>query len=198
MRHHQRVAPDFFLGAMSPYAWMSAERIDDLIPSARWRPVFLGGLFAAAGRSSWALGETREQGMAECEARAQRYGLGVIRWPERWPTSDLHVARGMLFAERKDLLRPFALAAMRMAFREAADLGEMDAVLEAGSRSGIDERELGAALADPDVKQALRAATDGAHSRGVFGVPTVIVGDELFWGDDRLEQAAAVAGAVPT
>jgi 2-hydroxychromene-2-carboxylate isomerase len=197
MRDHRAVAPEFFLGAMSPYAWFAAERIDGLIPSARWRPVFLGGLFKAVGRRSWALGEAREQGMAECEARARSYGLGAIRWPERWPTNDLLVARGMMFAEREGLLEPFALAAMRMSFREGADLGETGVVLEAGRRTGIDGAEMEAALADPGVKETLRAATEEAHARGVFGVPTVIAGDELFWGDDRLEQAAAAAGTGP-
>jgi 2-hydroxychromene-2-carboxylate isomerase len=191
MRHHRRVAPEFFLGAMSPYAWFTAERIDALVPSALWRPVFLGGLFKAVGRSSWALGEARERGMEECEARARSYGLGEIRWPERWPTNDLLVARGMTFAERKGALKPFALAAMRMAFQESADLGEAAVVLEAGRRSGIDAAELDTALADAEVKDALRAATEEAHARGVFGVPTVIVGDELFWGDDELGRAAA-------
>jgi 2-hydroxychromene-2-carboxylate isomerase len=47
-----------------------------------------------------------------------------------------------------------------------------------------------AAAADPEIKQALRDATDAAHGRGVFGVPTIAIGDRLFWGDDRLEEAA--------
>jgi 2-hydroxychromene-2-carboxylate isomerase len=197
MRHHRLVAPSFFFGAMSPYAWLTAERIGELIHAAQWRPVFLGGLFKANGRSSWALGDGRHEGMAECEARARSYGLGDIRWPERWPTSDLTVARGMVFAGRKDLLKPFALGAMRMAFREGADLAETAVVLEAGRRCGIDGGELEAALAEEGVKDALRAATDEALEVGVFGVPTLLVGDQLFWGDDRLEQAAAAVARPP-
>jgi 2-hydroxychromene-2-carboxylate isomerase len=84
-----------------------------------------------------------------------------------------------------------------MSFREGADLGEPGVVLEAGRRTGIDGAEMEAALADPGVKDALRAATEEAGARGVLGVPTVIAGDELFWGDDRLEQAAAAAGTGP-
>jgi len=189
------VAPSFFFGAMSPYSWLSAERIETLIGAAEWRPVFLGGIFKANGRSSWGLGEGRAAGMAECEARARAYGLGTMRWPDRWPTSDLTVARAMLIAQARGLLKPFALAAMRMAFREGADLAETPVVLEAGRRAGIDADELQAALGDPDVKQALRVATDEALARGVFGVPTVLVGAELLWGDDRLEAAAAATGA---
>jgi 2-hydroxychromene-2-carboxylate isomerase len=184
------MAPLFFLGAMSPYSWLAAERIEGLIPAAQWQGVFLGGIFKANGRTSWGVGEQRSHGMTDCEARAKAYGLGSMRWPDPWPTSDLAVARAMLFAERRGALKRFAREAMRMAFREGADLADTVVVLEAGQRSGLERGELQAALTDPELKDALRAATEEAHARGVFGVPTVIVGDELFWGDDRLEHAA--------
>jgi len=188
---------DFYFGAMSPYSWLAAERIGELLPAARWRPVFLGGVFKASGRQSWGLTERREEEMAECERRAHAYGLGAMRWPERWPTNDLTVARAMTFARERGLLERLALEAMRLSFREGGDLAEHAVVLEAGTRAGIDERELAGALSEERVKLALRGATDEAVARGVIGVPTVAVGPELFWGDDRLEQAAASAHAPP-
>lgn len=180
---------------MSPYSWLAAERIGRLIPSAQWRPVFLGGIFKANGRKSWGLDEGREPGMADCEARAAAYGLGPIRWPEPWPTNDLSVARAMVFAQLRGRLESFALQAMRLAFREGADLELLATVLEAARRAGLDPTEVQAALADPEIKQALRTATDQARAEGVFGVPTVIVGEQLYWGDDNLERAAAEAAA---
>lgn len=81
--------PLFFFGAMSPYSWLAAERIERLLPQARWRGVLAGGLFKANGRVSWGLTERRMEGMAACEERASAHGLGPIRWPEPWPTSDL-------------------------------------------------------------------------------------------------------------
>jgi 2-hydroxychromene-2-carboxylate isomerase len=193
MRHDRLMPATFYFGAMSPYSWFSAERIGDLIPDARWQPLFLGGVFKANGRKSWGLGEERAAGMADCEARAGSYGLGPIEWPEPWPTNDLHVARAMLAADRRGLLKPYALAAMRLAFREGADLKELATLLEAARRSGIDADDLQTALADQAVKDALRGAGEEALARGVFGVPTVIAGEQLLWGDDRLEQAAAAA-----
>jgi 2-hydroxychromene-2-carboxylate isomerase len=193
MRHDRCVPVVFFFGAMSPYSWLSAERIDALIPQARWQGVFLGGIFKSNGRSSWGSGEGRDAGMAECEARARAYGLGDISWPDPWPTNDLAVARAMLVAEARGLLQPFALAAMRMAFKEGADLAQTDVVLEAGRRAAIAPRELAHALEAADTKGALRVATEQALARGIFGVPTFAVEDELFWGDDRLAQAAAAA-----
>ncbi len=184
---------DFFFGAMSPYSWFAAERIDAVLPEASWRPVFAGGLFRAAGRASWGLDERRAAGIADCEARAAAHGLGPIRWPEPWPTNDVLVARAMIVAAEAAVLRPFALAAMRLAFREGADLGEPAAAAEAARRVALDPEEVAQGAPRPEVKERLRTETDAAHALGVIGVPSVVVGDEVFWGDDRLEQAAATA-----
>jgi 2-hydroxychromene-2-carboxylate isomerase len=64
-------------------------------------------------------------------------------------------------------------------------------VFAAAAQAGLDRPVAELAVQDPAIKQALRDATDGAHARGVFGVPTIAIEDELFWGDDRLEDAAA-------
>jgi 2-hydroxychromene-2-carboxylate isomerase len=80
---------------------------------------------------------------------------------------------------------------MRIAFLEGADLGELDVVLEVGRRAGIDASRMRDALQAPETKDALRQITDEALALGVIGVPTVAVAGELFWGDDRLEDAAA-------
>jgi 2-hydroxychromene-2-carboxylate isomerase len=183
-------APRFFLGAMSPYSWLAAERIVDVLPDARWRGVFAGAVFKANGRRSWGLTERREQGIADCDERAEAYGLGPIRWPEPWPTSDLLVARAMVYAESLGILERFALSAMRLCFLEGQDLGEMESVLGSGARVGINRAELETALAGQEIKDRLRAQTDEVLALGVFGVPTVVVETELFWGDDRLHDAA--------
>jgi 2-hydroxychromene-2-carboxylate isomerase len=182
--------PQLFFGAMSPYSWFSAERIEELLPEASWHGIFLGGMFKSNGRTSWGLTDERDAGIADCDARAEVYGLGPIRWPDPWPTSDLLVARAMAYAQTREMLKPFALSAMRLTFREGRNIGELDSVLEAGSRVGIDPAELQGALDDPAVKDTLREETDAALAQGVFGVPTVIVDGELFWGDDRLQDAA--------
>jgi 2-hydroxychromene-2-carboxylate isomerase len=185
---------------MSPYSWFAAERIERLLPQARWRGVFAGAVFKQSDRSSWGLDERRDAGIADCDARAVEHGLGPIRWPEPWPTNDLLVARAMAYCARADaaesangdaLMRSYGLAAMRLTFLEGIDIGERGAVLEAGRRAGIDERTLGDALQDQQVKDATRALTEEAVTAGAFGVPTVLVGDRLFWGDDRLGDAAS-------
>jgi 2-hydroxychromene-2-carboxylate isomerase len=192
--------PTFHYDLMSPYAYLAAERLDRVLGQpVEWQPVLLGGLFKLTGRSSWALGDydRRRRGMAEIERRAEAYGLPPLRWPDRWPTSSLHAMRLAVHARRSGREREFAAAAFRTAFAEGRDLGEVENVLAAAERAGLEDAQ--AALADEAVKDELRSATDAAAARGVFGVPTVAVGDELFWGDDRLEEAgAALARAAPS
>jgi 2-hydroxychromene-2-carboxylate isomerase len=190
-------APLFFFGAMSPYSWFAAERIDALLPDAQWRAVFLAAVFKASDRTSWGLTDRREVEIAECEARAASHGLGPINWPEPWPTSDLLVARAMAYAESRGMLKQFALSAMRLCFLHGRDLGELDTVLDAGREVGIEADVLQGALQDQVVKDALRGVTDEAIALGVVGVPTLAIRKDLFWGDDRLEDAVAAYRALP-
>jgi 2-hydroxychromene-2-carboxylate isomerase len=193
--------PVFFFGAMSPYSWFAAERIGTLIPGARWQAVFAGAVFRAAGRSSWGLGEHRAAGLADCEQRARAHGLGPIRWPEPWPPNDVLIARAIAFvAGQPDghpdgpaRAREFALTAMRAVFRDGLDLGAPEAVAEVARRAGWDADDVARGVTTPEVKEALRGTTDRAVALGVLGVPTVVVGERRFWGDDQLE---AAAGAV--
>jgi 2-hydroxychromene-2-carboxylate isomerase len=80
---------------------------------------------------------------------------------------------------------------MRAAFAGGRHLGDVGAALDAAAATGLDRHAAEAALADQSVKDELREATGAAHARGVFGVPTLAVDGELYWGDDRLEDAAA-------
>ena len=185
--------PLFFFGAQSPYSWFAAERIGAVLPAAVWRPVFAGGLFKGCGRVSWGLTDERPAKIADCTATAAALGLPTIAWPDPWPTSDVLVARAMLHAERRGLLQPFALAAMRTAFVSGRDLGELSAVQEAGEQVGIAPAELAAAVEDPEIRAGLRAATQDALDRGVTGLPSIVVDDTVYWGADRLDEAAAHA-----
>jgi 2-hydroxychromene-2-carboxylate isomerase len=129
--------------------------------------------------------------MRDIEERAARYGLPPIRWPDAWPGDYLTAMRAATWADTQGAAKAYALAAGRRAFAHGRDLSLPAEVLHAVVDAGLDARAAAAAVADPQIKLALREATDAAHARGVFGVPTVAVGDELFWGDDRLEEAAA-------
>jgi 2-hydroxychromene-2-carboxylate isomerase len=188
----------FYFDLGSPFAYLTAERIDDILPQpAIWQPISLGGLFKSNGRSSWALGgaDSRRAGIAEVERRARDYGLEAVRWPQPWPTNYLYAMRAATYAFRVGRGRELAIEAFRHAFARGHDLAIEENVLDVAERVGLSREAVDLATRDPEIKLALRSATDAAHARGVVGVPTVAVGDELFWGDDRLGEALAALAA---
>jgi 2-hydroxychromene-2-carboxylate isomerase len=202
----------FYFDLGSPYAYLAAERISGTLPevfpgsapevfpeSVVWQPVSLGALFKLNGRSSWSLGDPdrREAGIAEVEGRARLYGLPPVRWPDPWPSNYLYAMRATTFAFQAGVGREFALRAFRHAFQDGHDLGLEEDVLNVAEQVSLDPATVADATGEPQVKLALREATDDAHRLGVFGVPTISVDGELFWGEDRLDVAAAVAAAVP-
>ncbi len=188
----------FYFDLGSPYAYLTAERISGLFTEAgleqpEWQPVLLGGLFKTFGRDSWGNGAGRAEGIAEVERRAAAYGLPPLAWPEPWPGNTLFAMRVATFAKQTGRTVSFALAAFRQAFAAGRDLSEPDNVLVAAAACELHPRALLKAVETEGVKNALRAATDRAAELGVTGVPALVVGDEVFWGDDRVEEAVAAA-----
>ena len=188
----------FYFDLGSPYAYLTAERISGVFAAAgleqpEWQPVLLGGLFRTFERDSWANGPGREEGMAEVERRAAAYGLAPIAWPEPWPGNTLFAMRVATFAKQTGRTVSFALAGFRQAFAAGRDLSEPDNVLIAAAACELHPRALLKAVETEGVKNALREATDRAAELGVFGVPSLLVGDEVFWGDDRVEEAVSAA-----
>jgi len=184
----------FYFDLGSPYAYLTAERIAEVIAeSVDWQPISLGALFKQTGRSSWGLGDAagRRAGMAEVQRRALAYGLPQVRWPDPWPGNYLMAMRAAIFAQRAGHVHDFTIRAFRNAFQAGHDLSIPARVLEAARDAGLDPAEVEAATRADEIKLALRDATDVAGRLGVFGVPTIAIDGELFWGDDRLKDAAA-------
>ena len=184
--------PVFYYDLGSPYAYLAAERIHEVLPDPPvWQPILLGGIWQATGGGSWSLTDKRDEGMAEVEGRAERYGLQPIRWPEGWPNNTLKAMRAATFAQQAGRAVAFSLAAFRQAFAGGKDLSDVDNVLIAAAACELHPNAVLKGIETQSVKERLKTATQEAIDRGVTGVPTVAVGDRLFWGDDRLEEAAA-------
>lgn len=185
----------------SPYAYLAAERVNSAFAQAgvetpEWQPVLLGGLFKQFGRSSWGMGPDRDEGMRECERRALAYGLPPIVWPEPWPSDYLYAMRVATFAKDLGKTVSFSLAAFRQAFAAGRDLSEPDNVLVAAAAAEMHPRAIQAAVGRAAIKDRLREATDAAAQRGVRGVPSIVIGEQVFWGDDELDAAVAAARLV--
>ncbi|HEX8689811.1 MAG TPA: DsbA family protein [Solirubrobacterales bacterium] len=194
----QSLPPVFYFDLGSPYAYLSAERISGLFTEAgleqpEWQPILLGGLFQRFGRDSWANGPGRAAGIAEVERRAAEYGLPPLVWPEPWPGNTLVAMRAATFAKQTGRTVSFALAGFRQAFAAGRDLSEPDNVAIAAAACELHPKALAKAVGTDGVKKALREATDRAAELGVVGVPSLVVGGEVFWGDDKLEEAVSAA-----
>jgi 2-hydroxychromene-2-carboxylate isomerase len=190
--------PTFFFDLGSPYAYLAAERVNAMFAEAVgeppvWEPVLLGGLFKRFGRDSWANGPGRVDGIAEVERRASERGLPPLRWPDPFPGNTLFAMRVATYAKQIGRTVSFSLAAFRQAFAAGRDLTDPDSVLVAAAAAEIHPRAVTAAVERDSVKSALRDATERAGDLGVRGVPSLVVGDEVFWGDDRLERAVEAA-----
>ena len=189
--------PVFLYDTNSPYAYLAAQRVGELIPDAVWKPVALPIIFRAIGKTPWSLSDRRPAGVSEIERRASERGLPAVTWPEGWPAESWSWTplRAAIIADDEGRQREFALAAYAKNFVENRSLAELENVLDAARAAGLDPDAVEARLGDDDVKERLRANTDEAIELGAVGVPTVVAGGELYWGDDRLEEAAAAASA---
>ena len=192
--------PKFFYDLGSPYAYLAAERVNGLFVEAIglppiWQPILLGGLFRRFGRDSWANGPGREDGLREVERRASAYGLPPIQWPEPFPGNTLYAMRVATFAKEIGKAVSFSLAAFRQAFAAGRDLSDPEGVMIAAAACELHPRAVETAASRDAIKTRLREATDQAGDLGVRGVPSIVVGDEVFWGDDRLEEGVEAARA---
>ena len=185
----------FYFDFNSPYAWLAAERIDELVPGAEWKPIAFPLLLHQLGRLDEAMRRDPSGARGETVRRAGERGLPPFTPPEGWPLESWSLAplRAAVFAGERGRAREFCLAAFRAMFTEGRSLVEMDNIREAAVAAGMDPDEVEEAIGRQDVKDRLKQNTDEALARGITGIPTVVVGDEPFWGDDHLEDAAAAA-----
>jgi 2-hydroxychromene-2-carboxylate isomerase len=180
----------------SPYGYLALARAERVLGEAPdLAPILLGAIFKWRGWGSWVETDQRPAQAAEVERRAREYGLPPFAWPEDWPWGGLAAMRAATWAQNLGAGRQFALAAYRREFVEGRGIGDVDALVEIAERVALPAHELPGALAAPALKQQLRSATEAAWERGVRGVPTLAVGEELYYGDDRLEEAAGRVGS---
>lgn len=193
-------AIEFWFDFASPYARISAARIERLAApqgiAVAWRPFLIGPLLAKRpGHAS------PFQNAPPAQARYRRRdverlcadaGLALI-WPSTYPRGSLLATRVALIGARHGWVADFARAVFEANFAEDRDIGTPDVVADLLRARGLPAEALIGEAGMESVKDALKAAVTEAETRGLFGTPSFVVGDELFWGNDRLEQAIAWA-----
>ena len=189
---------EFYFDFSSPYSYLSSTRIEEI--GARrniaivWKPILLGPIFKAIGKVPLAM-RPREGDHARIDLRrwAERFDVPLI-FPPRFPFNSLRAARGAFFAERCGQSAAYCRGVLDAAWARGLDVEDPVVLESVAAGVGLDTAAFVHSLSEPSVKEALRARTDEALSRGVFGAPTFFVGDQMFHGNDRLFMVEEAAG----
>jgi len=195
----RRSVIEFWFDFASTYSWLSAVRIEALAQASdcaiSWRPFLLGPIFKAQGWTSspFNLYPAKGRYMVRDISRIATARQRAFVMPDAFPANSLAAAR-LALAVGDDDIAAFTRRVFEAQFESGADISQRP-VLEAVLQSiGLDAVAIFAASEAAAVKDALRGNTAKAQSLGIFGAPTFVTADgELFWGDDRLEQAIAWA-----
>jgi 2-hydroxychromene-2-carboxylate isomerase len=181
---------EFFFDYGSPFSYLADTQLERLAErtGARviYRPMLLGGVFKETGNSSpIAIEAKRKYMMADLSRWAKHYGLPAPNNPH-FPINTIRLMRGAVAAERSGVFAAYHRAVFDAFWRDGLNLGDAAVVREVLARADLDAERLAAASEEHAVKDALRMATEAAVARGAFGAPTFFVGDQMFWGNDRL------------
>jgi 2-hydroxychromene-2-carboxylate isomerase len=195
----------FWYDFTSTYSYLAAARVDRVAAErsivVEWKVFLLGPIFAEQGWNDSPFNIYPAKGRymwRDLERRCTAAGVAIAR-PSQFPRNGLLAARVALLAEPEGWSPKFGRAVFQANFAEDRDISSWDTVSEIVTSIGQDADSLYERAMTETNKDALKKRTRKAAKLGLFGAPTFVVGDELFWGDDRLEDAldhaARAAGA---
>lgn len=187
---------EFFFDCSSPWTYLAFHRIEDLCADAGaeliWRPILVGGVFNAVNQSVY------EQRSKPVPSKARYYLKDLQDWarhggieigqPKVFPVNSVKAMRGAYVALDRGCLPAYARAVFESYWRDLQDISQPDVLAQIATGVGLDTAEFVAAIAEPEQKERLRAATQELIDRGGFGSPTLFVDTEdMYFGNDRLE-----------
>lgn len=201
---------EFFFDCSSPWTYLAFTRVGTVVASAgatiAWRPILVGGVFNAVNRGLYeqrermggALGADDSSGAGR---KARYYLKDLADWaafcgiqigqPKVFPVNSVKAMRGCLVAGEHAALVPYARAAFESYWGELRDISQDDVLADIARRAGLDPDLVAREIAQQRTKDALRANTEELIARGGFGSPTMFVGDDMYFGNDRLELVGA-------
>ena len=194
---------EFFFDFGSPTTYLAHTQLRriaaDTGATLVYRPMLLGGVFKATGNASPVTVPAKGRWMGQDIARfARRYGVPFAFNPH-FPINTLTLMRGAVGVQMKHpaLFTPYVDAVFNAMWAQPRNLGDAAEVAAVLAPLGLSAEAFIALASDAEVKAALVAATDEAVARGVFGAPTCFVGEQMHFGQDRLDFVREAAGGSP-
>jgi 2-hydroxychromene-2-carboxylate isomerase len=192
---------EFWFDFASNYSYLSVMRIEQTAARLgviiQWRPFLLGPIFKSFGWSTspFVLQPWKSDYVWQDMARqCRKYGLAWTR-PTTFPRGSLLPARVALVGADKPWMGEYCRRVMQLNFVADRDIDSAAALGEVLAQLGLPAQDIVAEAQDAANKLRLRSQTELARTKGVFGAPTFFVGEEMFWGNDRLDDALACASA---
>lgn len=182
---------EFYYDFASPYSFLAATKIEEVAGRCQaetvWKPFGLGFVFKETGNHMPASVQAKASYMFKDLARWAEFYNEPFKMPSIFPINTIMALRATLAVDDPAKVKELSLAIFRAYWAEGKDISKPEVVAQIADGAGLDGQALTAATGDQKIKDRLRDNTADAIKRGAFGAPTIFVGDEMFWGNDRLE-----------
>jgi len=183
----------FYFDVGSPASYLAWTQLPALCTAAGaelvYKPMLLGGVYQATGNASpGAIPAKGRYTVRDYERHARKYGVPYVNNPH-FPIITLFLMRAVTGVQLREphRLQELLAAVFKAMWIDALDLNQPALTAKTLQDAGFAPEAIQALAADPEVKAALKATTEEAVARGVFGAPTSFVGDEMFFGQDRMD-----------
>lgn len=195
---------DFYFDCSSPWTYLAFHAIQPVAAETGaeivWKPILVGGVFNAVNQTVY---ENRAKPNPLKQAYSQKdmqdwarlYRLAIKFPPTVFPVNSVKAMRGAFVALDEGKLVPYAAAAFAAYWGDDRDLSKEDVLADIAKRAGIERQHFFAGIETESCKARLRANTDELIARGGFGSPTIFVGNDMFFGNDRMPLVKAALEA---
>lgn len=191
---------EFFFDVGSPYSYLAYHQLPKVARAKGagivWKPMLLGAVLkAAANHSPMEVPLKGQHLLTDLERWAKYFGVAFVQNPH-FPLNTLQLMRGAVGMQMagEEQFQRYLGAIFHAMFGQPRNLNDVSQVVAVLSENGFDPARFQAMINDQAVKDALKRNTDEAVERGVFGAPTFFVGNEMYWGQDRLHFVEAALG----
>ena len=183
---------DFYFDFISPYSYLAFKRIKSLKNkdqiNINYKPILLGGLHNLAGISAPAFNERKMKNMKnDCELIAKKNNID-FEWNINFPINSLYLMRGYIFIE-SEVKEKFFEVCFDSYWKENLDISQSINLNKILDKCNINQENFHNGIKDLKIKNELKELTNKAFKKDVFGAPTFLINDKLFWGQDRLDYA---------